>query len=165
MLRQALQGAAAGATGTAALNIVTYLDMTMRGRASSNVPAQVAGKLTQAIGLDLQAEQDGSKPVSDDEKTKATQRLSGLGALMGYATGLGVGALYGLVRPRLGRVPMPLAGLVLGAVAMAGSDAPATVSGATNPKSWGVEGWLADIVPHIVYGLVTVIAYEGFASD
>jgi hypothetical protein len=61
-----LRGAAAGATGTVALNIPPYVDMTIRSRASSYVPAEVAGKLTQAVGLELQAEQDGSKPVSDE---------------------------------------------------------------------------------------------------
>jgi hypothetical protein len=160
-----LRGAAAGATGTVALNIATYVDMTIRGRASSDVPSQVAGTLTQAVGLDLQAEQDGSKPVSDEQKSKATQRLSGIGALMGYATGLGVGALYGLARPHLARVSLPLAGLALGAAAMAGSDLPATITGATDPRTWGASGWIADIVPHVIYGVVTVIAYEAFAEE
>lgn len=25
-------------------------------------------------------------------------------------------------------------------------------------NSWGASGWVADIVPHVIYGLVTVIA-------
>lgn len=166
MLRNSvLRGVAAGAAGTVALNVATYMDMTIRGRAPSEVPTQVAGSLTQAVGLDLQAEENGSEPVSDEEKSKAKQRLSGIGALMGYATGLGVGALYGLARPHLARVSLPLAGLALGAAAMAGSDVPATVTGATDPKSWGASGWIADIVPHVIYGLVTVIVYEAFAEE
>ncbi|MGH2485996.1 MAG: hypothetical protein ACRDHE_08300 [Ktedonobacterales bacterium] len=160
-----LRGAAAGAAGTVALNIATYMDMAIRGRASSDVPAQVAGALTQAVGLDPQAKQDGQRPVSDEEKAKAKQRLSGLGALMGYATGLGVGALYGLARPHLARVSWPLAGLALGAAAMAGSDVPATVTGATDPRGWGASGWLSDIVPHVLYGLVTVVAYDAFTGE
>lgn len=165
MIRRVLRGVAAGAAGTAALNIATYVDMTVRGRASSGVPTQVAGKLTDAVGLDLQSKQDGSKPVSDNEKARASHRLSGIGALMGYVTGLGVGAVYGSLRPQLSSISAPLAGMALGAAAMAGSDVPATVTGATDPRSWGASGWLSDIVPHVIYGVVTVAAYESFAGD
>lgn len=165
MIGQVMRGVAAGAVGTAALNIATYVDMTVRGRPSSDMPSRVAGKLTQAVGLDLQAEQDGSKPVSEDEKAKATHRLSGLGALMGYVTGLGVGAVYGALRPRPSSISLPLAGLALGAAAMAGSDVPATVTGATDPRTWGATGWVADIVPHVIYGVVTVAAYEAFSGE
>jgi hypothetical protein len=166
MLRQILRGTAAGAVGTVALNITTYLDMTLRGRASSGVPAEVAGKLTQAVGLDVAAHANGSSQVGDAEKEKAQHRLSGLGALMGYATGLGIGTLYGLVRPHLLRhVPLPLAGLAFGAAAMVGSDAPASVTGATDPRTWGLTGWLSDLIPHAIYGLVTVVAYEAFSDE
>ena len=39
---------------------------------------------------------------------------------------------------------------------MAGSDVPAVATGATDPKTWGTSGWLADIVPHAIYGLLTL---------
>ena len=165
MLRRTLRGIAAGATGTAALNIATYVDMAARGRASSEVPAKVAGTLSQSVGMPLEAEANGSEHVSQNEQAKAQHRLSGLGALMGYATGLGIGALYGLARPVLVKLPLPLAGLALGAAAMASSDVPATITGATNPKSWGASGWASDIIPHAIYGLVTVLTYEAYAED
>lgn len=165
MLRRTLRGIAAGATGTAAMNIATYMDMTARGRASSEVPAKVAGTLTQSVGMPLEAEAHGSEHVSQNEQAKAQHRLSGLGALMGYATGLGIGALYGLARPILVKLPLPLAGLALGAAAMASSDVPATITGATNPKTWGASGWASDIIPHAIYGLVTVLTYEAYAED
>ena len=165
MVGRTLRGIAAGATGTAALNIATYVDMAVRGRPSSQTPAKVAGALTQTVGMQLEAEADGEETVSHDEQAKATHRLSGLGALMGYATGLGIGALYGLARPVARRLPLPMAGLALGAAAMAGSDVPATITKATNPKSWGVAGWAADIIPHAIYGLVTVLTYEAYADD
>lgn len=165
MLRRTLRGIAAGATGTAALNIATYVDMAARGRASSEVPAKVAGALTQSVGMPLEAEANGSEHVSQNEQAKAQHRLSGLGALMGYATGLGIGALYGLARPILVKLPLPLAGLALGAAAMASSDVPATITGATNPKTWGASGWASDIIPHAIYGLVTVLTYEAYAED
>jgi hypothetical protein len=39
-------------------------------------------------------------------------------------------------------------------------------TGATDPKTWGTSGWLADIVPHAtIYGLITVAAYELFDDE
>ena len=165
MLRRTLRGIAAGATGTAALNIATYVDMAARGRASSEVPAKVAGTLTQSVGMPLEAEANSTEHASKTDQAKAQHRLTGIGALMGYATGLGIGALYGLARPVLVKLPLPLAGLALGAAAMASSDVPATITGATNPKSWGASGWASDIIPHAIYGLVTVLTYEAYAED
>lgn len=165
MLRHVLRGVASGAAGTAALNIATYVDIAIRGRASSDVPEKVAGALTQSVGIPLEAEANSMGNISDDVKARAQHRLTGLGALMGYATGLGIGALYGIIRPVFGRMSVPVAGLVLGAAAMATSDVPATITGATNPKTWGMSGWVADIVPHALFGLVTATAYEAYARD
>ncbi len=125
MLREVLMGTAAGAVGTVALNVATYADMALRGRPASSVPAQVVGELAEKAGLDLSG---------DDETTQ--NRKSGLGALSGYAVGLGVGSAYGIVRPHLGDVSETRAGVVLGLAAMAGSDVPATALGVTNPVKW-----------------------------
>jgi hypothetical protein len=46
---------------------------------------------------------------------------------------------------------------------MASSDAPAVKLGVTNPAEWGTSGWLADLVPHLAYGLVTAAVYEALA--
>jgi hypothetical protein len=48
-----LTGTAAGAVGTVALNIATYLDMTMRARPASSVPAKLVGVLADKAGVDL----------------------------------------------------------------------------------------------------------------
>lgn len=157
MLRAVLLGTAAGAVGTAALNVATYADMVIRGRPASEVPSQVAGTLAEGAGLDLSAGSEGA-----DRDATARNRRGGLGALLGYLTGLGVGAAYGLLRPRLGRVSLPLAGAGLGLAAMAASDIPAAATGATDPRSWGAAGWAADIVPHLAYGLFTAAAFEAF---
>ncbi len=72
--------------------------MLIRGRPSSNVPAQVAEKLTQAVGVDLAADAGGSGGEGKDgaaAQAQEQQRLSGLGALMGYATGLTIGRCMG----------------------------------------------------------------------
>ncbi|MGH2514250.1 MAG: hypothetical protein ACRDHP_01205, partial [Ktedonobacterales bacterium] len=156
MVQETLAGIAAGAVGTMALDIATYTDMVMRGRPSSGVPAQIAGSIAEGVGLDLSAGNDGGE---DAAKQKAESRKSGLGALMGYATGLGVGAAYGMIRPHLGRWSLPLAGVALGMAAMAASDTPAVVTGATDPRTWGASGWVSDVIPHLAYGLVTALAY------
>ncbi len=152
MLREVLTGTAAGAVGTVALNATTYADMALRGRPPSSVPAQMAGKLAGKVGIDLSGE-------GSDDNT-AQNRRSGLGALMGYATGLGVGTAYGLVRPLLRGVPKPLPSVGLGLAAMAGSDVPSTLLGVTDPRQWGLNSWLSDLIPHLAYGLMTATAYD-----
>jgi hypothetical protein len=92
-VRGVLVGVAAGAVGTVALNVTTYADMALRGRPASSAPAQVAGKLAGKAGIDLSGEHE-----------TAQNRKSWLGALSGYAVGLGVGTAYGLIRPLLGDV-------------------------------------------------------------
>jgi len=94
----------------------------------------------------------------------AQNRESGLGALLGFANGLGTGAAYGLVRSQLDDLPVPLAAIVVGLTAMAASDLPLVAARASNPKTWGVSGWLADLIPHLIYGFVTVVTYEALAE-
>lgn len=157
MRRHLLVGVAAGATGTAALNIVTYLDMALRARPSSEVPAQVAEKMAEKGGVDLAKGVDPGEPVDN--------RKEGIGALLGYVTGLGVGAAYGIVRATGLRPPVLLAGVGLGMAAMAGSDVPATALGVADPSSWPASSWAADVVPHLAYGLVTAAAFESLLGD
>jgi hypothetical protein len=33
-----------------------------------------------------------------------------------------------------------------------------TAQGLTDPREWGLEGWLADVVPHAAYGLAAAAA-------
>lgn len=152
MLRNILIGAAAGAVGTVALNIATYADMAIRGRPGSGVPAQIVTTLADRTEVDLALE-------SDDEEV-AQARASGIGALMGYYVGLKVGITYGLLRTRFQSVPTPLASIVTGAAAMAASDIPAAKLGVTDPKTWGKSGWASDIIPHLIYGIFTVLVFE-----
>lgn len=149
-------GMVAGAAGTAALNVVTYLDMVVRGRPSSEVPAQAAEALADKAGIDL-------APAGQDDE-EAQNRSSGLGALLGYVTGLGVGAVYGLARPRLAAVPLPVAAVAAGAAAMAGSDVPTAALGITDPRSWPASSWVVDIVAHLAYGLLTAVTYDAIAA-
>lgn len=159
MLREALLGTAAGAVGTVALNAITYVDMVVRGRSASSVPSEIAGQLAGKLGIDLSAanEEQGG-PTSQNRK-------SGLRALQGLAVGLGIGTVYGAVRPGLGDVSRLRAGTALCLAAMVGSDGPAAALGIVDLRQMGLNVWLSDIVPHLAYGLATTISYDVLAGN
>jgi hypothetical protein len=136
-----LAGAAAGAAGTAALNAATYLDMTIRGRGASDTPQRTVDKLA------------GSAVPGDGETRD--NRLTGLGSLSGIVTGVGIGAAFGLLR-RLGlRPPTLIGGPLVGLAAMAATDSSMASMGISDPRTWSAADWLADLLPHLAYGLVT----------
>jgi hypothetical protein len=149
-----LRGIVAGAAGTVALNLATYADMALRGRSSSSAPSKMIDKVTQQLHLPL-----SSQGVGAQDET-AQNRESGLGALLGIANGLGTGVLYGLLRSQFDGIPVPLAAPLVGLTAMAASDVPLVSLHVTNPKTWGLSGWLSDAIPHLIYGIVTVATYE-----
>ena len=112
-----------------ALNAVPYGDMLVRGRPARSVPSQVAGQMVEKAGIDLLS------PESEEQDGPTAQnRQSGLGALQGFAVGLGIGTVYGLLRPSLGDVSKVRAGAVLCLVAMVASDGPAVALGVTDPR-------------------------------
>ena len=80
------------------------------------------------------------------------------------SSGLGVATLYGALRPHLRWIPVPVAGIALGLAAMAASDVPISMSGVSDPATWAPEDWAADLIPHLIYGLVTAVAYDAFAE-
>lgn len=152
MKRELLHGIAAGAAGTTVLNGVTYLDMAVRGRPASTTPEQTVRQAEQLAGVSL-APQESDSDV-------AGNRRSGWGALLGIAAGVGMGAAYGLMRPRLRRVPLMLMGLAAGVGANAGTVAPMTALGVTDPRKWPASSWVMDIVPHVAYGLATAVTFD-----
>ncbi|MFC6074613.1 hypothetical protein [Microbispora bryophytorum] len=140
-------GVLAGAAGTTALNTVTYLDQVVRGRPPSTLPEQTAGRLAEMAGVDLGA--------------RAEHREQGIGGLLGIVTGTGIGAAYGVLRWATARDPgVPAAGIGLGAAATMVGSTPMTAMGLTDPRTWGVAGWLSDLIPHLGYGLVTAYAFR-----
>jgi hypothetical protein len=156
MLRRGLLGTIAGAAGNLTLEIVTYGDMLLRGRAASGVPAKMAGILADEFGIEAL-----SSAVAGNQ---ADNRRSAAGALLGYALGIGLGGAYGLIRPGLGWTSMPLAGVAVGLAAMTAADTSYAVTGVSDPKTWTTMDWISDLVPHIIYGLVTVATYETIAQ-
>jgi hypothetical protein len=144
MVRALVQGAAAGAAGTAALDAATYLDMAVRGRAPSSVPQLAVEKMATHVGADVLGHGDTRQ-----------HRVEGLSSLSGIATGVGVGAVLGLLR-RAGLRPGPVAGsLLTGAIAMAAANASLVRLGVTDPRRWSATDWAADALPHLAYGVVT----------
>lgn len=148
MIRQILLGAAAGAAGTTALNAVTYLDMALRGRPASDTPERTAAELVGLVGL----------PLPDDPEQRAA-RLGAIGALAGLGTGVGVGAAYGLLHGLGIRLPVKAGSAVVTALVLVASNGPMVLLGVTDPRSWSVTDWAADLVPHAAYGVVTAAGY------
>jgi hypothetical protein len=93
--------------------------------------------------------------VPGDEDTWPN-RLSGLGALLGIVTGVGVGALIGTLRYAGVRLPAPLAAVAAGAAAMGASDGSTTTLGVTDPRQWDADSWLSDTLSRLAYGAVTI---------
>jgi uncharacterized membrane protein len=146
-MKKFARGAVAGAAGTTALNAVGYADMALRGRPASSVPARVAEQLARRVG--------GTIPGSGAARQN---RLEGLGALAGIATGAGVGALAGQLPGALRRLG-PLAGpAVIGGVAMLVTDLTTAGLGISDPRTWDAGSWLSDIVPHLAFGAVVYAA-------
>jgi hypothetical protein len=150
--RNLLAGVAAGAAGTTALNAVTYVDMVVRARPASTTPEDTVKRVEELAGTSV-SPRDASSEATEN-------RRSGLGALIGIAAGVGVGALYGFVRPRLRRAPLPLLGVAAGLAANAGTTAPMAALGVTDPRTWSASSWIADLVPHLAYGFVTSTVWE-----
>lgn len=154
VVRGLLGGAAAGAAGTTALNVVTYLDMVVRGRGASSVPEHSVEVLAAKAGV----------PIPGDEDQHAN-RLAGLGALSGLFVGIGIGAAVGVARG-LGWRPGTLrASAVVGLGAMALVDGPVVALGISDPRAWAAVDWAADVVPHLVYGAVTAAVAQGLDRD
>jgi hypothetical protein len=145
-----LRGAAAGAAASTALNAVTYLDMTFRGRGTSSTPEQTVEKLASKAGI----------PLGEGEARR--NRLQGLGPLTGLAAGIGMGVLVGLLRAA-GLRTQPLVGtaLITGGV-MAAANGPMVAMGITDPRSWSATDWISDVVPHLAYGAVVKATMDAF---
>lgn len=158
--RPLINGLTAGAAGTAVLNTVTYLDMVIRDRPSSNVPAQTAERATDLVGVTLEAD-DEDQGGDDDSPPQGQSRKEGVGALMGYLAGYGVAAAYGALRPTvLAGVPRSVAGVGIAAAATAATVVPYTALGVSDPRTWPPKSWAADIIPHLCYGWATAAAFD-----
>ena len=147
----ALRGAAAGAAGTTALNLVAYGDMAVRGRPASTTPEQTVEKLAGKAHV--------SVPGAPERRQN---RVEGLGALTGLGAGVAIGALVGLVRA-LGYRSQPLVGTgLITAGVLVATNGPMTVLGVTDPRTWSRVDWISDVVPHLAYGAVVKATMDAF---
>lgn len=137
-------GLAAGAAGVTTLNAITYLDMAIRARPSSDSPSQAVEQLATKAGAEI--------PGKGEDRDN---RLAGLGPLAGILVGTAIGVIAAFARPVLARIPAPLAAATLGALAMAGSDGPLVALGITKPGDWAAADWVGDVIPHLGYGAAT----------
>jgi hypothetical protein len=141
----ALRGAAAGAAGTTALDLVTYLDMTVRGRPSSSTPERTVEKLAEKAHLTIPG-----------QGVERASRLEGLGALTSLVVGVGIGGLLGLARASGLR-----AGTLLTTVTvLVSTNGAMTVLRVTDPRTWSVADWLSDLVPHLAYAAVVTTTMD-----
>jgi uncharacterized membrane protein len=131
------RGLLAGAFGTVLLNATTYLDMALTGRRASTAPGETVLRLADSAGY---------RPPDDPPRREAHGQLAGL------ATGLGVGGAAAPARACGVRLPAPLGAAATGAVAMAATDAPMSLTGTSDPGSWAASDWVRDAVAHLVYG-------------
>lgn len=144
-----LRGSAAGAAGTTALNVVTYLDMAVRGRPASTTPQRTVETLA---GL-------AHVTVPGQGGTRAN-RVEGLGALSGLASGIGVGGLLGLARASGVRTGT----LVTTLIVLVSTNGPMTVLGVTDPRTWSLTDWISDVVPHLAYAAVVTTTMDALES-
>lgn len=147
------KGLIAGAVGTELLNVTTYLDMALRGRGASAVPEQAVQKMLDSIGLGLGADDD-----------TVANRKTALGTLLGYLTGASMGVAYGVARPLLRQLPTVPAAVLVGLSAMAATDAASTAMGTTDPRDWSLDAWMADLLPHLAFGVGVVASYDALES-
>lgn len=140
-------GAAAGAAGTSALNAVAYLDMVWRARPASTTPEATVQKVADLVGTTI--------PGSDEERSN---RLAGLGPLLGIMAGTGLGGALGLARAAGYRPGLLGTFLTATAGALVVGNGPMTVLGVTDPRHWSRTDWISDIVPHLAYGITAAAA-------
>ncbi len=131
------RGLISGAVGTTALLAVTYADMALTGRAASRVPEESVTTMLKRSG----------RPVPSDNV------LTGLGALSGMATGVGLGVVASLLRSAGVRLPAAVGAPAIGALAMAATDVSIARLGVSDPRTWTAADWTRDVVPHLAYGI------------
>jgi hypothetical protein len=138
------RGAAAGAAGTTALNAVTYLDMALRARPASDTPERTIERIAERIGVQVPG-----------RGSARSNRLSGLGALGGLATGTSMGVCLAGMRAIGLRGGALVTAAIAATTALVGANGPMVALKITDPRSWSATDWASDVVPHLAYGLAT----------
>ena len=135
---------AAGAAGIVAMEVVSYLDMWVRGRPASSQPNELGDRLAERLD------------VAQGDTEAATAQRSALGALAGYVDGLALPTLLALAGA--GGWSLTARAALLSAGAMIGSSALPVWLGITDPRRWTQDDWSTDLIPHVAYGITAAIA-------
>ena len=138
------QGVAAGCVGIVALEIASYADQYVKGRAASKTPTRLGEGIADKAGLEL------------GQGRARTNRASALGPVAGYADGVLLGIAWAALSAHPVR-SLPKGALLLTAGAWAGSNVPLMALGVTDPRRWTPEDWRTDAVPHAAYGVTTAL--------
>ena len=146
-------GAIAGAAGTTALDAATYLDMAARGRPTSSTPEETVEKLAERASLEIPG-------VGETRQN----RISGLGALNGIASGISVGMVLGVLRGLGWRPGLLVTGLLASAGAMGSTNGVMSALGVTDPSGWSAGDWVSEVIPHMAYGFVTAAALQAMSG-
>ncbi|MFF2502408.1 hypothetical protein ACFVTY_03310 [Streptomyces sp. NPDC058067] len=117
--------------------------MALRARPASTVPETLVDTIATRIGFPLR------------DSAERGNRLIGLAAVTGIAVGCGTGAAVALVHRAGARMPLWLGGPLTGALVMVVADVPIARLGVSDPHTWSVGDWASDVVPHLIFGLVT----------
>ncbi|MDX3854326.1 hypothetical protein [Streptomyces sp. AK02-01A] len=136
--------------GTTALDMTSYLDMALRGRPASTTPEVTVERLSEK-----------SRILVPGSGEKRQNRIAGLGPLTGLAAGVTMGALMGVARSAGWRPGFLADGVVATIGALIGTNGPMTVLGVTDPRTWAAKDWVADVVPHLAYAVMTVTVLDG----
>jgi uncharacterized membrane protein len=135
LLSGLLRGAAAGAAGAAALTATGYLARTVRPGPVGDAPLLIGAA--------------PAVPVTGRPRV----RISALGLLAGTATGVGIGALAGVLRAAGVRPPAAVSGPLLGLAAVVARGGPQAALRVVDLRR--SPNWVAEVVPDLVYGFTT----------
>lgn len=121
------------------------------GSQASDAPEQSVDRLVECTG-GLLGREPGAR----------SNRRAALGSLLEYATGTGVGAVFGaLVGDRFG---WKMAAPILTGSAVLPANAPIVLLRVTDPRQWSAADWASDILPHAVYGMTAAAVFGTTAS-
>jgi hypothetical protein len=138
------QGIAAGCAGIVALEVASYADQYLKGRAASKTPTRLGEGIADRAGIEL------------GEGRARTNRASALGPIAGYADGVLLGIAWAVISAHPVK-SLPKGALLLTAGAWAGSNVPLMSLGITDPRRWTPQDWQSDLVPHAAYGATTAL--------
>ncbi len=99
-------------------------------------------------------------PIPGQGQTR-DNRVADLGPLTGLLAGVGTGAALGAFRSAGWRPSLVVGTAAATLGALVGSNGPMTALEVTAPRTWPASSWIADLIPHLAYGVVTAAVLDG----